>query len=50
MKYMAAVLLLVVAMSAQKVPSTNKREKNTGIEGLRGLLRAPYKGPASPAT
>ena len=42
MKYMAAVLLLVAAMSAQNAPSTSKADDNTGIEGLpKGAVAGP---------
>jgi len=42
MKCMAAVLLLVAAMSAQNVTSTNKGDDNTGIEGLpKGVIVGP---------
>jgi hypothetical protein len=43
MKYMAAVLLLVAATSAQNAPSTNKGD-DTGIEGLpKGAIVRPLK-------
>ena len=43
MKYVAAVLLLVAATSAQNAPSTNKGD-DTGIEGLpKGAIVRPLK-------